>query len=172
MRFDSVRFPIHDKPFFFVCLEEREINYSFQTCTVFYAPEERHLLTNETRVAQTTPEFGRRFDLLLQEIPLALRSWDIRRYSQAALKNLLPSHRFRTPRELFSEIVPPDAVTCRRIVDPRRSQFRFNLNPFFSARRFADFFLRRERARRHYLYDRSSLLPREVDPAGFELESA
>ena len=74
---------------------------------------------------------------------------------------------------MFNEIVPPNAVTSRRIVDPRRTQFRLDLDPFFSARRFGCCFLFWcEPARGDCLYNSTGSLPRDVDPTGLKLEGA
>src|SRR5207253_8423398 len=81
--------------------------------------------------------------------------------------------RFREPTDLFNEIVPPNAVTRRRIIDPRRTQFRLDLDPFFSARRFGCCFLFWcELTRTDRLYNSTRSLPRDVDPTGLKLEGA
>src|SRR5205823_4108667 len=60
-----------------------------------------------------------------------------------------------------------------RIIDPRRAQLRFDLDPFLGARRFGCCFLfRRELARTDRLYNSTRSLPRDVDPTGLELELA
>src|SRR5438094_9704 len=103
--------------------------------------------------------------MALQQLPLALRACDIRRRSKVARESFAPLLRLGPPFDLFGEIVPPNAVTLGWIIDPRRSQFRFELDPFLDARTFAGFFFRRrELTRSDCLYDRRCSLPRDVDP--------
>src|SRR5439155_4887951 len=65
-----------------------------------------------------------------------------------------------------------NSVTRGWIIDPRRSQFGFDLEPFFYARRFARFFFRHELTRSDCLDDSSCLLPRDVDPTGLKSKRA
>src|SRR5438132_10428947 len=111
--------------------------------------------------------------MVLEKFPFTFRSRDIRRSRDVLFESFDPIFRFRAPTDLFNEIVPPNAVTRRRIVDPRRAQLRLDLDPFFSARRFGCYFLFWcELTRTDRLYNSTRSLPRDVDPTGLKLEGA
>src|SRR5947208_16183501 len=102
--------------------------------------------------------------MALQQLPLALRACDIRRRSKVARESFAPLLRLGPPIDLFGEIVPPNSVPLGWIIDPRRSQFRFELDPFLDAWTSVEFFFRRELTRRDCFYNRSRSLPYDVDP--------
>src|SRR5207248_10357395 len=106
-------------------------------------------------------------------LPTARQAGNSRRCGTVALESLAPLLRLGPPIDLFGEIVPPNAVTLGWIIDPRRSQFRFELDPFLDARTFAGFFFRRrELTRSDCLYDRRCSLPRDVDPTSLKSQYA
>src|SRR5206468_12689686 len=103
-----------------------------------------------------------------QQLPYAFRAVDVRRRYKLLLENFVPPLRLVPPGDLFGEIMPPDSVTRGWIIDPRRSQFGFDFDPFLCAWCFAELFFRRELTRSDCLYDGSRALPRDVHPTSLK----
>src|SRR5437763_16097068 len=108
--------------------------------------------------------------MFLKQLPLVLRARHIWRGGNILFKRFPPPLRVRPPLDLFGEFVPPHSVTRGWIVNPRRSQFRFHLQPFFCTCRLPCLFFRRELARTNRVNNRSCSLSGDINPTALKSE--